>query len=94
MIKVFAALYVNTALITLFVNADLDTIPFLNFTPVKEFVFHGRYYDLEKEWYVRVGATFVTTMIIQVFSPHWTNLFIAYPMKYLIRTKFHHWFKT
>lgn len=64
--KVFLATFINTALVVLAVNFDYED--------------DDGYSDFSRYWYVDVGSTIVTTMIISIFSPHCVNLVLFYPL--------------
>lgn len=81
MLKVFIALFVNTALVTLLVNADFGRAG--DFLP--SFILNGNFKDFTRSWYTNVGATITLTMLISIGSPHLVTLLIVCPLKALKR---------
>jgi hypothetical protein len=81
MTKVFVAMLVNTAFISLIVFSDLTRYEFLaHLGPFEEYVFNGEFDDFSRFWYVKVGATITTTMVISIFSPHLINMCFWFPL--------------
>ena len=78
MSKVFIGQFINTALVILAVNADFSALKTYNWLP--EFIFNSNFYDFSRQWYVQVGSTIVTTMLVTIFSPHCVLLLTFYPM--------------
>ena len=78
MSKVFIGQFVNTALVILAVNADFSALKTYNWLP--QFIFNSNFYDFSRQWYVQVGSTIVTTMLVTIFSPHCVLLLTFYPM--------------
>lgn len=62
-LRLFAAQFVNTALLVVLINAPLKDY-------VQGIVSSENYDDMNPAWYASVGANIMTTMIISVFSPH------------------------
>lgn len=61
---VFVALFFNTGILLLLTNANLsDVSGFLGG------IFSGTYYDYSPQWYATVGATLVSTMLLNAFMP-------------------------
>lgn len=75
--KIFILIFINTAILTFLVN--------LNFPQLSEYIFHGKYKDFEKEWFLKVGSLILTLMIISMGSPHLIYLIIAYPLGWCCR---------
>ncbi|CAD8138517.1 unnamed protein product [Paramecium octaurelia] len=90
--KLFISLFVNTALITLILKANIygfklsyylsSPIPPLQSAQQKE-VFPS---DFNREWYAVVGAAYVNTWIINIFSPYFVD-FVLYPIKNWLRKR-------
>lgn len=80
MMKFFVAVFINTALITLVVNADFRDLEFTKKLAFKEYLFNGDYKDFDRDWYLNVGSTFVIMMFISTLSPHILYLILAYPL--------------
>ncbi|CAD8150635.1 unnamed protein product [Paramecium pentaurelia] len=90
--KLFISLFVNTALITLILKANIygfklsyylsSPIPPLQSAQQKE-VFPS---DFNREWYAVVGAAYVNTWIINIFSPYFID-FVLYPIKNWFRKR-------
>ncbi|OMJ77143.1 hypothetical protein SteCoe_23325 [Stentor coeruleus] len=75
--KIFILIFINTAILTFLVN--------LNFPQLSEYIFHGKYKDFEKEWFLKVGSLILILMIISMGSPHLIYLGIAYPLGWCCR---------
>ncbi|CAG9311615.1 unnamed protein product [Blepharisma stoltei] len=80
MSKVFIAMFINTALITLLVNANFQSLWFVQRLAFKEYLFNGDYKDFSREWYEDVGATIIATLLVSIALPHFINLLIFYPI--------------
>jgi hypothetical protein len=78
MSKVFLATFINTGLIILIVNANFSSLKTVTWLP--EYIFNGNYTDFSRQWYVNVGSTLVTTMLVTIFSPHVVILVTFYPL--------------
>lgn len=78
MSKVFLATFINTGLVVLAVNADFSDLRTQSWLP--EFVFNSDFQDFSRLWYVEVGSTIVSTMLISIFSPHCVLLLTFYPL--------------
>lgn len=77
--KVFLAMFINTTIITVLVNADFqDYISAYG-------LFDGKYTDLTQGWYLSVGSTLVVTLFINVFSPHCVNLLVLRSIRRCLR---------
>lgn len=85
MTKVFFSMFINTTMITLFVNADLKGL---------QAVFNSDYEDFTREWYTKVGSIISITMFIGMASPHFVNLLIFYPINIIKRKFFTNRYKT
>jgi hypothetical protein len=57
-LKVFISQFLNTGVLILVVNAQVSNRPIT--------IFSGKYDDLDVEWYSGVGATILTTMILNI----------------------------
>lgn len=86
MTKVFIAMFVNTALITLFVNADFQSLWFVQRLAFKDYLFNGKYNDFSREWYQDVGATITATLLVSIAFPHFINLLFWYPVGLIKRS--------
>ncbi|GMF39038.1 unnamed protein product [Phytophthora fragariaefolia] len=64
-LKLFAAQFLNTAIIVLVVNAALS----LNAVPVIGELFRGKYSDFQRDWYPTVGMGVTMTMLINAVVP-------------------------
>ncbi|KAJ0399851.1 hypothetical protein P43SY_000419 [Pythium insidiosum] len=64
-VKMFAAQFLNTAIIVLVVNAALN----LRGLPLLEDLFKGKFNDFERDWYPSVGMGITTTMLINAVVP-------------------------
>lgn len=78
MSKVFIATFINTGLVILAVNADFSSLKTVKWLP--QFIFNANFSDFSRQWYVQVGSTLVTTMLVTIFSPHCFLLLTFYPM--------------
>ncbi|OWZ12226.1 Transmembrane protein [Phytophthora megakarya] len=65
-LKMFAAQFLNTAIIVLVVNAALK----LSDVPVVGELFRGKYNDFQRDWYPTVGMGVTMTMLINSIMPH------------------------
>lgn len=77
--KLSIALFINTALVVLFVNADFSSISFTKKLPFNEYLFNSEHSDFTRAWYLEAGSTITLTMIISILSPHLYNLIYSYP---------------
>ncbi|KAI9985000.1 hypothetical protein PInf_004307 [Phytophthora infestans] len=64
-LKMFAAQFLNTAIIVLVVNAALS----LSAIPVLGELFRGKYSDFQRDWYPTVGMGVTMTMLINAIMP-------------------------
>ncbi|KAK1942698.1 hypothetical protein P3T76_006197 [Phytophthora citrophthora] len=64
-LKMFAAQFLNTAIIVLVVNAALS----LSAVPVIGELFRGKYSDFQRDWYPTVGMGVTMTMLINAIMP-------------------------
>lgn len=80
MIKVFVAIFINTAIITLIVNADFRDLEFTKDLAFRKYLFNGDYDDFDRTWYLKVGSTFVIMMFMSTLSPHIFFLILSYPI--------------
>lgn len=80
MMQLFLAIYINTAYVILFVNANFQDLVFVKKLAFKKYLFNGDYDDLERMWFTKVGSTFVVTMLISVVSPHLLYMLLFYPI--------------
>lgn len=85
MTRVFIALFINTAILTLLANADLRGIDLLTYVPYNKEIFTGTYKDFSRSWFIDVGSIITATMIVNAVSPHFFNLIIWYPIGCLKR---------
>jgi hypothetical protein len=68
MIKMFIVSFLNTGVIIFIVNLNLGF--YIKWFPA----FSGSYDEFTVEWYRVVGSTIILTMIINIVSPHFSNL--------------------
>ena len=78
--KIFLAQFINTAVLLVLINANLDyfkdpTVP--GQTDQSGLLFSGKYSDFDVSWYQDVGIALMLTMIINVFAPHGA-IFLTY----------------
>jgi hypothetical protein len=73
MTKVFIAMFFNTSLVVLAVNADFSSFGFVEVLPFKDYLFDSEFSDFTRRWYVQAGSTITITMILSIFSPHLLN---------------------
>ena len=66
-IKMFIVQFINTAVLILVVNAQVDGTP--DWFPV----LNGQYDDFTTEWYKQIGVSIILTMMIGIISPHIAN---------------------
>ncbi|RLN87770.1 hypothetical protein BBJ28_00024980, partial [Nothophytophthora sp. Chile5] len=64
-LKMFAAQFLNTAIIVLVVNAALS----LSSVPVAGELFRGKFADFQRDWYPTVGMGITMTMLINSVAP-------------------------
>ncbi len=66
--KMFALQFINTGIVILVVNANIG----LN---MKGFpILGGEYQEFSVDWYRSIGTTLGLTMLLNVFSPHLSNI--------------------
>ena len=70
--NLFVVQFINTALISYFVNLSYDGEGFGAVAEVLQLfgLFDGDYEGFPPEWYTGVGAALILTMILQIFIPH------------------------
>ena len=85
MTKVFIVLFINTAIVVLLVNGNFSALGFIPYLPFKQYMFNSQFNDFTRQWYVQVGSTITTTLIICIFSPHIVDLVINYPFDFCKR---------
>jgi hypothetical protein len=63
--KLFVAIFINMAILLLMINASFDEsdIPIIS-----DVFYSGRYEDLNRKWYPRVGLAFLILVVSTVFS--------------------------
>ena len=66
--KVFAAQFINTAVITLTVQGNLERVS-SNPGALRP-LFQGQHSDFSADWYKNVGSGLVLTMMFNIFAPH------------------------
>eukprot|EP00742_Colponemidia_sp_Colp-10_P003796 GILJ01004043.1.p1 GENE.GILJ01004043.1~~GILJ01004043.1.p1 ORF type:complete len:1123 (-),score=165.75 GILJ01004043.1:136-3504(-) len=71
MMKMFIAMFINTAFIVLIINANLRMF---QVRPPTDLVFQGPYSDFNADWYKVVGTSIMVTMILNVLAPHLSAL--------------------
>ena len=62
--KVFLVTFVNTGLILLVSNLDLNVADI----PVVEWIFNGSYKDIGPLWFLNVGSNIILQCIVNIFS--------------------------
>ena len=67
MLKMFIVSFLNTAVLLLLANLELDIYVFG--MPV----FAGKYYEFSVDWYRVIGSTICVTMAVNIISPHLAN---------------------
>ncbi|KAF0697360.1 Aste57867_11946 [Aphanomyces stellatus] len=77
--KIFITQFFNTALIVLFLNANMDDVmASRNSASINGVqIFTGKYSDFTVAWYNDVGVSLMLTMLINMVSPH-AGIFITY----------------
>jgi hypothetical protein len=80
MTRVFIALFINTAILTLLSNADMQDSQIVKVLPFNDYFMNGNYKDFDREWYTEVGSIITATMIVNAISPHFFNLIFWYPL--------------
>lgn len=78
-LKLFAAQFLNTAVVVLLVNASLG----LARVPVLNELLKGKYRDFEREWYPSVGMGITTTMLLNAVLPQlklFLHMFVLSPL--------------
>jgi len=66
--KLFVGLFLNTGLVMLMVNWDLESS--VGSSIGTEILFAGEYSDFTPDWYQIVGVSIVFTMMLNMFNPH------------------------
>jgi hypothetical protein len=64
MTSIFSASFINTAIILLLTNANLDFTP-LSFIPIR-----NEYDDFNENWYTDIGLTLRKTMVFSAVFPY------------------------
>lgn len=80
MTRVFVALFINTSILTLLANADIQDTALIDLLPYREVYINGSFSDFSREWYTEVGSIITATMIVNAISPHFLNLIFWYPL--------------
>lgn len=80
MTRVFVALFINTGILTLLSNADMQGSQVVRALPFNDYFMNGNYDDFNREWYTDVGSIITATMIVNAISPHFFNLIFWYPL--------------
>jgi hypothetical protein len=80
MMKVFVAMFINTAIVNLMVTSDLQELWFVEYLPFSKYLFNNEFNDFDRYWYFKSGSVFITTMLISIVSPHSFNLIVFYPL--------------
>jgi len=78
-------MFINTAIVNLVVNANFQDLEFVKYLPFEEYLFNADYSDFDRDWYIKVGSTFVATMLISIASPHLLHVLIFHPLGKLKR---------
>jgi Cytosolic domain of 10TM putative phosphate transporter/Calcium-dependent channel, 7TM region, putative phosphate len=73
--KVFIASFINTSLIVLVLNVDFSGLGIIGYIPE-----NGKFTDLTRAWYTKVGSTITMTMVISTVFSSMTNLLVFYPL--------------
>ena len=66
-LRLFFASFFNTGLLVVAINVDWP------FVMAQEVFPSGKFADFTQEWFANVGTTILTTMLINIFSPHLYN---------------------
>ncbi|CAI2377567.1 unnamed protein product [Moneuplotes crassus] len=71
--KLFVSIFINMAILLLLINANFQSIGLIkdisDWLPIGgDLFFSGRYEDLDRSWYPRVGLAFCVLMISTIFS--------------------------
>ncbi|OQS03994.1 hypothetical protein THRCLA_03726 [Thraustotheca clavata] len=78
--KIFIAQFFNTALIVIFLNANLSGVssyPATGYSIATLSLLNGKYADFSIDWYNDVGVSLMLTMFINVVSPQ-IGVFVTY----------------
>jgi len=78
-LKVTFLMYFNVAVVVLLVNFDLS-VPILN----EGGILKGDYKDFSARWYENIGANICYTLLIMVFTPQISKLFVD-PLKFAFK---------
>lgn len=79
MLSIFVASFINTGVILLFTNANLDH-SILSFVPKPT----GQYPDIDKNWYLDISSALVKTMLIMACFP-WIEFFMFGTIRVLLK---------
>lgn len=63
--KLFIAIFINMAILLLLINSNFDDT---NIPIISDIFFSGKYEDLNRRWYPRVGLSFCILIISTIFS--------------------------
>ena len=71
--KLFLSVFINMSILMLLINADFQSVGFIhyissNLPVIGQFIFNGRYNDLNRYWYSRVGFSFLILIISTIIS--------------------------
>ena len=80
--KIFLAQFINTAVLLILINANLEYFSATGGTAVQEegekgLLFSGKYSDFDVAWYQDVGIALMLTMMINTIAPH-AGIFFTY----------------
>jgi len=78
MISVFIAQMVNTGIVTLLTNANLQ-YSIAAFLPIR-----SQYPDMDRDWYMNIGVQMQKTMLIMAFMPY-IEICISHTIKFITR---------
>lgn len=80
MFKCFIIQFINTAVVIMVVNINIQSLSQLKFF----FIFAGQYKDLNPQWYNHVGSVIAFAMFINIFTPHLSE-FLSYIFVSILR---------
>lgn len=78
MTSIFIASFLNTGVVLLLTNANLENT-FLNFLPIK-----NQFPDFTRDWYIVVGGSLTQTVLLLAFMPY-IEIIIALTIKKIKR---------
>ena len=84
----FISSFLNMVVITLFINANWST--YQNFSKIKQskignFFFGGNYADIDREWFVQIGTSFIILGVINILVPQVIDVVVKKPLHLIFR---------